>query len=91
MSLDLIDLRAKITLETDAVLEAIHRATGRDRSEIARQVLSELAASEIHKASLIDKLLAREGLRGICGGVSGSERESQGIAGNPRDCTRRAG
>ena len=39
MSAELKDFRGKITSETDAVLEAINRADGRDKSEIAREVL----------------------------------------------------
>lgn len=85
MSADLIDFRGKITAEIDAALEAVHRASGRDRAEIARSVLAEWAAQKIHEASLLDHLLQREGLRGIAGGVSGSQRESQGIAGSGRD------
>lgn len=34
MSIPLIDFRGKVTPETDAVLEAIQRSTGRDKSEI---------------------------------------------------------
>lgn len=86
MSADLIDFRGKITAEIDAALEAVHRVTGRDRAEIALSVLAEWAAQKIHEASLLDQLLQREGLRGIAGGVSGSPRESQGVAGSGRDC-----
>lgn len=91
MSLELIDFRGKITPEIDAALEAVHRVTGRDRAEIARSVLAEWAAQKIHEASLLDQLLQREGLRGIVGGVSGSHRESQGVAGSGRDCPDPAG
>jgi hypothetical protein len=84
--MDLIDFRGKITPEIDAALEAVHRVSGRDRSEIARGVLAEWAAQRIHEASLLDQLLQREGLRGIAGGVSGSPRESQGASGSRREC-----
>ena len=86
MSAELIDFRGKITAEIDAALEAVHRVTGRERAEIARSVLAEWAAQKIHEASLLDQLLQREGLRGIAGGVSGSQRESQGASGSGRDC-----
>ena len=89
MSADLIDFRGKITAEIDAALEAVYRVSGRDRSEIARQVLAEWAAQRIHEAILLDQLLQREGLRGITGGVSGSQRESQGVAGSGGDCPAR--
>jgi hypothetical protein len=82
MSLPLIDFRGKVTHETDAVLEAIHMATGRDRSEIVRDVLQQWAESKIHEASLIDLRLRREGLRGIAGGIGGSLRDEEGAPGN---------
>lgn len=82
MSLPLIDFRGKITHETDAVLEALHLATGRDRSEIVRDVLAQWADSKIHEASLIDQRLRREGLRGIAGGAAGSVREHEGAPGS---------
>ena len=43
MSIPLIDLRAKVTPEADAVLEAIQRATGKDKSEVVRDVLHKWA------------------------------------------------
>lgn len=92
MSLPLVDFRGKITHETDAVLEALHQATGRDRSEIVRDVLAQWADSKIHEASLIDQRLRREGLRGIAGGIAGNVREdegAQGIAGDSRPASRR--
>lgn len=85
MSAELKDFRGKITIETDAVLEAINRVEGRDKSEIARQVLHDWAMARIHESTVLDRLLKAEGLRGIDGGVSGSTGESQGIAGNCRE------
>lgn len=82
MSLPLVDFRGKITHQTDAVLDAMHQATGRDRSELAREALHLWAESKIHEASLIDARLRREGLRGIAGGIAGSVRDSQGFAGS---------
>jgi hypothetical protein len=81
MSIPLIDFRGKITHEADAVLEAVHLATGRDRSEIVREVLHLWAESKIHEASLIDSRLRREGLRGIAGGTRGNMREDEGASG----------
>lgn len=82
MSLPLVDFRGKITHETDAVLEAMHQATGRDRSEIVRDVLHQWAEAKIHEASLIDQRLRREGLRGIAGGIAGNAREDEGAPGS---------
>lgn len=67
MSLELADARIKITQETDAVLEAIHRATGRDRSEIAREVLHQWAEKQITESVLTMKLLEAKGLSGRVG------------------------
>jgi hypothetical protein len=78
MSLPLVDFRGKLTHETDAVLEAISRATGHDRSEVARDALHVWALAKIHEASLIDNCLRREGLTGIDGGMAGNMREREG-------------
>ena len=78
MSLPLVDFRCKLTHRTDAVLDAMHMATGRDRSELAREALDAWAEMKIHEASLIDARLKREGGPGIAGGIAGSVRDSQG-------------
>lgn len=62
MSLPLVDFRGKVTPETDAVLEAIQRSTGRDKSEIAREWLHRIALKEIGAAIELQKILEREGL-----------------------------
>lgn len=72
MSEPLKDLRAKVTPETDAVLEAVARASGRDRSEIVREVLHDWALDEIGKASMVHKMLRAEGLPGISEGIVGN-------------------
>ena len=78
MSTPLKDFRGKVTAETDAVLEALNRATGRDKSEIARDVLHRWASDQIHAASVMHQLLKSEGLPGIDSGAAGNRRESQG-------------
>lgn len=69
MSIPLIDLRAKVTPEADAVLEAVQRATGKDKSEVVRDVLHKWAMNEIHAASVLQSILQREGLSGATGGA----------------------
>lgn len=69
MSLPLADLRARVTLRTDAVLEARHRSTGRDKSEIAREVLDAWAELEIHASNMLQKTLLREGIDGEAAGT----------------------
>jgi len=78
VSADLKDLRTKVTTRTDAVLEAINRATGRDKCELAREVLDKWAAEQIHAASLIDHMLKAEGEPGIAAGIVGIRREARG-------------
>lgn len=72
MSLPLIDCRAKITPEADAVLEAVHRATGKDKSEIFREVMHSWAIKEIHAASILQNILKREGISGAVEGTRGN-------------------
>lgn len=72
MSLDLKDLRAKITSETDCALEAVARVRGVDRSEIVREVLHAWALQQIDTARVMHSLLKSEGLA----------RESKGTRGN---------
>ena len=69
MSIPLIDFRGKITAETDAVLEAIQRGTGRDKSEIAREWMHKIAEREIHAAIELQKILKREGIAGTDSGT----------------------
>lgn len=71
MSEALKDFRGKVTPETDAVLEALNRATGRDKSEIAREVLHSWATEQLEAARLMVRFAACEGRR----------RESRGAAG----------
>lgn len=71
MSLPLVDFRGKVTPETDAVLEAIQRSTGRDKSEIAREWMHRIALREIDAAIELQKILQREGLAGTDGGGTG--------------------
>lgn len=61
---DLRDLRAKITFEADCVLEARSRATGKDKSEIVREVLHSWALEEIENATVLRRLIASEGADG---------------------------
>lgn len=64
MSLELVDARIKISQETDAVVEAIHRATGKERSEVMRDVLHEWALNHIEECNLVASALRARGLAG---------------------------
>lgn len=64
MSTELRDLRAKITVETDSVLDSIARATGRERSEIVRDWLHQRALQEIAVHKLLASRLKAEGITG---------------------------
>jgi hypothetical protein len=60
--MELRDLRAKVTVETDAALDAISRASGRDRCEIVREVLHAWALQKIDESRLLLHRLDVEGL-----------------------------
>ena len=62
MSAELIDMRLKITPETNQVLEAINRSSGMDKNEIARQWLHDLALKKIDEATLFTRLTRGEGV-----------------------------
>lgn len=70
---ELRDLRAKVTPETWCALEAEHRATGRDHSEIVREVMHDWAYQKIRAANVLDRLLTAEGITG-----KGRERGGRG-------------
>lgn len=59
---ELIDVRCKVTGETNQVLEALARAGEMDKGEVIRSVLHEWAIREIHKATLVVRLTRAEGL-----------------------------
>lgn len=62
MSAELKDLRTKVTRETHCWLEAESRTTGRDKAEIAREILHQHALRKIREAEILDGLLRAEGL-----------------------------
>lgn len=61
MSLDLRDLRAKVTPEADAALEVRAQIEGKDKSELVRDILQRWAVAEIHAAKLLAKRLQGQG------------------------------
>lgn len=60
MTIELRDIRARITVESDQVLNALSHARGIDKSELVREILSEFAARQIHEATLVLRLTAGE-------------------------------
>lgn len=75
MAEELRDLRAKISVESDAILDAVSRVTGRDRSEIVRDVLHKWAVEQIELATVIRQRLKAEGITAAPEGAPGRAGE----------------
>lgn len=65
---DLRDCRAKLTSESDQMLEAVSRASGRDKSELVREIVHALYLEKFREHQMIGRFF----------------RESKGSAGAPR-------
>lgn len=85
MSIELKDYRGRITAETDCVLEAEARSTGKERQELVREILHAWAMKRIHGATVLHQLLRAEGLSGIGSGVRGNAGEPEGTRGSVRE------
>ena len=77
MSVELKDLRAKISVTAYAFLEARSRVSGVDISTQVREILDNWADDQLHIATIADQLMRSEGMPGIV-------REPEGISGNGR-------
>lgn len=64
MAAELKDFRGKITPETWCAVEAEHRTSGRDHSEIVRDVLHGWASRKVDEAKVLARLLEHEGING---------------------------
>ena len=71
MSAELKDFRGKLTPLAWCWLEAEHRATGKDQSEIVRDLVHAWASSKSVAAIEAQKLMEAEG-------IAGNPREQQG-------------
>jgi predicted transcriptional regulator len=58
---DLVDIRSKLDPDSYQVLDAIARATGRDKSAIVREVMANWAKEEVHRATMVLRLARGKG------------------------------
>lgn len=63
MSTPLKDFRCAITESIDIWLDAVASATGRDKQEVARDVLSQWARTKQHEHKVAARRLAANGLQ----------------------------
>ena len=64
MSLELVDLRAMVTLQTHLALQAYATTHGVDQSEVVRDILGAWSAKQVHAAKVLLDGLKREGIAG---------------------------
>lgn len=68
MSNDLVDLRAKITCETDTALTALAHARRCTKAEVVRAVLHEWGTRQLHESTVTAALMRGKGhLRDVVG------------------------
>ena len=75
MSLELRDLRAKITVETDCAIDGYAAAQDMEKGEAVREILHKWAIKQIEGAMVLQARLKREGMEGSDKGTSGRPRE----------------
>jgi predicted DNA-binding protein len=63
VSLELRDLRLKITPETHCWLEAESRTTGKDKPQIVRELLHQYVLEKLNQSDIFNSLLVAEGLK----------------------------
>jgi hypothetical protein len=72
---ELYDFRTKITVETDAFLDARAAVTGEDKQTIVRNMLHEIALKQTHEAIVMyEKLRAKGMVRAVEGTLGESPR-----------------
>ena len=65
---ELHDIRTKIPTHALSLIHALEIATGETGAEIARKWITERAEAELHKASVICRVMKGEGKDGANGG-----------------------
>ena len=76
------DARTKISIEADAVLDAVAKSRGCDRADVLRDVIQRWADEHLHIASLIDLRLRAEGRKGVSEGDAGDPGARDGMRGS---------
>ena len=61
MAADLIDIRTKVDLDINAVLDAHAIAHDCDKAEIVRRWLTERAKKELHVATIVARVMRTKG------------------------------
>lgn len=68
---DLIDSRCKLTADSNQMLEAHARATGKDKSELIREIVHDWYEAEFRKYQMIHRLVGRS--KGAAAAPEGGE------------------
>lgn len=72
MSLDLVDVRFKLPVDLNAVLDAIAESLGKEKSTIARQFVEEALNKQLHTHRCIQYELNAIGLGNLLGDSQGN-------------------